>query len=79
MERITINGQEITGMVVEHLDPFALEYTVVPMRLLNGDYALKGRMGRTLCVVKNGTLSADFITDQLNTGVEPATFKMTLS
>ena len=79
MERITINGHEITGMLVEHIDPFALEYAVVPIRLLNGDYVLKGRMGHTLCIVKNGTPSADFITDQLNTGVEPATFTMTLS
>ena len=79
MERITINGHEITGMLVEPIDPFALEYAVVPMRLLNGDYALKGRRGRTWCVVKNGTPSADFITDQLNTGAEPATFTMTLS
>ena len=35
-------------MVVEPIDPFVLEYAVVPMRLLNGDYALKGECsGRT--------------------------------
>ena len=79
MERITINGHEITGMVVEDADPFALEYTVVPQRLANGDYALKGRMGRTLCVVKSGTPSAGFITDQLNTGATTPTFAMVLS